>query len=179
MVPRLEIYAADTTNADKKKKSSINNRPPQKLFDPKEVQQLSKGSGEGVIPRARGYYQYKNETFKNGFLEKEVKIAGLIVSGVKPSLEEVSKFTSGDSDGNVASKTAEINALIGNVAVDDYEFEAGDSVIVTKGELENLTGIVQSVLHDDVKVEADVKELKVNPMMMMTMIIIIMMIIIP
>ena len=163
LIPRLDIYIPEDQKSERKRGKTAN-RPPQKLFDQKEVNQLARGVKDGHVTRSKGYWVFKSDSYKDGFLEKDVKVASLDLNATKPSLEEVSKFTTGgpDEEGGLASKAAEINALIGSVTVDEYEFEAGDSVVVTTGDLVNLTGTVQGVLHDEVRVVADVQELKVG-----------------
>ncbi|KAF7684164.1 Transcription elongation factor SPT5 [Astathelohania contejeani] len=73
------------------------------------------------IAKSRGYFIYRRETYKNGFLEKDVLVSNLEFENVDPTFEELSIFN--------------IKIQIPSV---------GDKVLVRNGELAKTVGTVET-----------------------------------
>jgi transcription elongation factor SPT5 len=144
LIPRLD-FTADGAK-DGKRKSTKNPRPPQRLFNPKDVDKSDKS-----LAKSKGYWIWGADMFdKNGYLEKEMKLPGLSMGDVSPSLEELSRFSSangapGEFNG-MASALSEIDAQAPRAAVESLStFKPGDKVRITTGELLNAQGVIKSV----------------------------------
>jgi transcription elongation factor SPT5 len=155
MIPRLD-YGAKNAEGDKKRRSAI--RPPQRFFNPKDVDR----SDRSLSRSNRGYWIWGNETFdKNGFLEREIKINSLDTENIQPTLEEIAKFSSAvgeQADG--LSMGGQMNMLAlaeARPPTDDAEdanrFQLGDLVSIIEGELINAQGIVKSVTPQSVTLQ--------------------------
>ncbi|ORZ33251.1 hypothetical protein BCR44DRAFT_1514856 [Catenaria anguillulae PL171] len=122
--------------------SAAATRPPQRLFNPREFpSHISRKITRG----ANGTLKLGGETFRDGYLEKAVRVTALDLNGAPPTLEEIEKFAGG-SHGVIDAKTlkslkhaAETREAEGTV------FTAGDRVVVTQGELANVPAIIKSI----------------------------------
>ncbi|KAJ3330941.1 transcription elongation factor spt5 [Blyttiomyces sp. JEL0837] len=137
LLPRID-YSKDEKKKDavgEKRKAFSFTIPPQKLFVVGSVH-------HSLVSRAKhgGGYVYQNETFdKDGYLEKEIKVAGLEIDSVNPTLEEITKFNGGTFN----EKSADLNSLAARSAAD--ELQIGENVEVIRGEMKDLTGKVVSI----------------------------------
>ncbi|KAG5456129.1 MAG: early transcription elongation factor of RNA pol II, NGN section-domain-containing protein [Olpidium bornovanus] len=126
-----------------KARKPLSQRPPQKLFNPKEIELLDRT--KPVIPKGRNVFTYGTDVFKDGFLEKDVRVGMLTVENVNPTLEEIQRFA-GDGGANGYEGNVDLSALAATALKDGpVEFVPGDKVEVTNGEMKNVQGIVQSV----------------------------------
>jgi transcription elongation factor SPT5 len=147
VIPRLEINTVTEEGDNGKRKKT--QRPPAKLFDPHSINKLDKNG----VSKTKNFWHYKGENFKDGFLIKDFKVATLDTENVNPSLEEISKFVSGDQDLRDLS--------ISNVnAGKSVDFDIGDTVEVIEGDLIHLMGTVESVTDNIIKVKPQVDDLK-------------------
>ncbi|ORY05248.1 transcription elongation factor Spt5 [Basidiobolus meristosporus CBS 931.73] len=137
LIPRLDF------TQEKKKSAAF--RPPQKLFNPKDVEKLDRS--KPVFPKPKGYFLYGNELFKDGYLEKDVKITSLVTEFVNPTLDEITRF----SNGGVDDERGLDLSTLGNSGI-VAQFQPGDHVEVTEGDLINLHGVVESVENDIVMI---------------------------
>ena len=134
-------------------------RPPQRLFS--EIEAKKKHSRYLQLSNSlnKKQWTYKNETYVNGFLIKEFKIQALKIDDVKPTLEEVTKFTAGAEDG---TENLDLTALAASVkknsATDSYL--PGDMVEVYEGEQQGVSGKAISVRGDIVTLSAIGGELR-------------------
>ncbi|KAJ1966623.1 transcription elongation factor spt5, partial [Dimargaris xerosporica] len=157
LIPRLDYgnqhrEAADADDAAKKRKkggfpySNPNEpRPPQRLFNPREADKLDRS--KPLMARGRGVYVYGADTFRDGFLEKAVKVNSLITQNVNPTLDEITKFSTADG-GDEEEQALSLSALAGSAATETLSAESirpGDNVEVTEGDMVHVHGIVTSV----------------------------------
>ncbi|KAK9768889.1 transcription elongation factor spt5 [Basidiobolus ranarum] len=148
LIPRLDLTQEKTDPFGKKKSSSAPSgfRPPQKLFNPKDVEKLDRS--KPVFPKPKGYFLYGSEMFKEGYLEKDMKISSLVTDFVNPTLDEITRFTNGGADDERGGLDLSTLGNTGIVA----QFQPGDHVEVTEGDLINLHGVVESVENDIVTI---------------------------
>jgi transcription elongation factor SPT5 len=74
LVPRLELE--DRDEYDKKRKKGTY-RPPQKLFNPERLNSKVLTSS---LQKKGGYWHLGSDTFKDGYLEKDMKVTGLVIN---------------------------------------------------------------------------------------------------
>ncbi|ORX44147.1 transcription elongation factor Spt5 [Piromyces finnis] len=153
IIPRLELKKKGLLDNKKRKKEE--GRPPQKLFNPNDVDK-----SDHNLSKSKGYWIYGSDMFnKDGYLEKEMKIISLDTNNINPTLDEITKFTGG-AIGENQTDLAELSITSGTAVASTEDFFVGEHVEVTEGELINLHGIVKSVDNDIVSIiPADSEEL--------------------
>lgn len=156
-IPRIDLNPRDESSLDgrKRKKPGIvgapNMRPPQRFFNYEEV---IKVYTRKAVAKRNQVYVFQNETYKDGFLEKDFKLSALSLDDVNPTLDEITRFTRGqdgtENESNVdlsiiaeASRKAAIAVL-----------QPGDHVEVFEGEQAGMHGVVEEVSQDVVTISA-------------------------
>jgi transcription elongation factor SPT5 len=156
-IPRIDLTprdenAQDVTKKRKKQPTAAGApRPPQRLFNYEEV---TKVWGRKSVHHKRGnIYIFQNDTYHDGFIEKDFKISALILDDVNPTLDEITQFMrkkDGESDAVVdlsviaeASKKAAVTVL-----------QPGDHIEVFEGEQSGLHGVVEEINGDVVTITA-------------------------
>lgn len=161
-IPRIDLTPREDIQTDKKRKkgaptanqSSIF-RPPQRFFNAEEVSKVFRGKVT-LKPHYSRKFVFAGDTYNNGFIEKDVRITGLITENVNPTLDEIARFTAGDRDGSGANDTA-IDLSI--IAADARKaatavLQPGDHVEVFEGEQTGIHGTVESINGDVVVIRA-------------------------
>ena len=155
-IPRIDLNPKDEPLDSKKRKkvlpgaSSFSMRPPQRFFNYEEVVKVY---GRKAVSKRNQVYVFQNDTYKDGFIEKDFKLSALQLDDVNPTLDEITQFTRGqdgaEHDGNVdlsiiaeASKKAAIAVL-----------QPGDHVEVFEGEQAGVQGTVHSIEQDIVSIQ--------------------------
>jgi len=154
-IPRIDLNPRDDSNVDKKRKKAgtglTTMRPPQRFFNYEEV---IKVYGRKQVTKRNQLYVFQNDTYKDGFIEKDFKLNALQLDNVNPTLDEITKFSRGqdgaDNENPVdlsiiaeASRKAAIAVL-----------QPGDHVEVFEGEQAGVYGVVDSINQDVVTVTA-------------------------
>ena len=155
-IPRIDLNPKDEPLDGKKRKkitpgaTSFSMRPPQRFFNYEEVVKVY---GRKAVSKRNQVYVFQNDTYKDGFIEKDFKLSALQLDDVNPTLDEITQFTRGqdgaENDANVdlsiiaeASKKAAIAVL-----------QPGDHVEVFEGEQAGVHGIVHSIEQDVVTIQ--------------------------
>ncbi|KAI8839264.1 hypothetical protein BC829DRAFT_421031 [Chytridium lagenaria] len=137
LVPRIDFASLDKRRADvagMKRKKFGGPSPPQKLFNPDDFKGLS-------VARWKGMYVFQDEYYdRDGFLEKEMKVASLETENVNPTLEEIGKFSTGSAERN-----AELNMMAAQQQLATDDFMLGENVEVIRGEMKDICGKVLSI----------------------------------
>ncbi|KAH8594737.1 hypothetical protein B0O99DRAFT_624591 [Bisporella sp. PMI_857] len=161
-VPRLDYGLHEDANAPgefgaKRKRPVAGPRPPQRLFSEVEAKKrhskfLQGGRGDKV-------WMYLGDEYVNGYCEKEVKIQTLTIKDVNPTLEEVTRFTSGAEDG---TENLDLNALAASLkqSTANASYLPGDIIEVYEGEQKGVQGKVVSVQGDIVTMAVEDGPLK-------------------
>ncbi|KAG5519596.1 hypothetical protein PMAC_001751 [Pneumocystis sp. 'macacae'] len=153
IIPRLDYSTKDKGSAfigpDGKKRYyngfSILSRPAQQFFNEKEA---AKSSGnKSLTKRGAKSYIFNNDEYENGYLMKDIKLTGLIVEGVNPTLEEITKFNSGLEDNHNFDLTSLVQSIKTSNATP--VFRPGDHVEVLEGEQAGVHGIVE-IIHNGI-----------------------------
>ncbi|KAH9946425.1 transcription elongation factor Spt5 [Epithele typhae] len=156
-IPRIDLNPKDQVTVDGKKRkksglglSSFNMRPPQRFFNYEEVARVY---GRKSVVKRNVVFVFQNDTYKDGFIEKDFRLTALQLDDVNPTLDEITRFTRGqdgnDNEANVdlsiiaeASRKAAISVL-----------QPGDHVEVFEGEQSGVHGTVHSIEQDVVTIE--------------------------
>ncbi|KAJ7072492.1 transcription elongation factor SPT5 [Mycena amicta] len=159
-IPRIDLNPRDDGSLDgpqgkKRKKSNFSGsgttRPPQRLFNYEEV--VAAWGRKNVVKRNQ-VYVFQNETYKDGFIEKDLKLSQLVLEDVNPTLEEITQFArrqdieTGESVMDLsiiadASRKAAISVL-----------QPGDHIEVFEGEQTGVHGVVEEINQDVVTITA-------------------------
>ena len=176
IVPRLEYGLNEDANApmidggvkgeaQKRKRQgglglvSPASRPPQRLFSEAQAKEKHFKYLQSMSTFDKKHWQYKGDTYINGFLIKEQRIQNLVTVNVNPTLEEVTKFTAGAEDGTENLDLAALAAsLKSNTAQNNYL--PGDMVEVYEGEQQGVCGKAVSVRGDIVTLRVTDGELQ-------------------
>ncbi|KAF8957531.1 hypothetical protein BDZ97DRAFT_1906781 [Flammula alnicola] len=157
LVPRIDMNPRDDGSLDpsskKRKKAALGAgsvRPPQRLFN---FEEIIKVYGRKNVTKRNQAYVFQNETYKEGFLEKDFKSSALITEDVNPTLDEITQFTrrQDGGDDNVvnlsviaeASRKAAIAVL-----------QPGDHIEVFEGEQAGVHGVLDEIAGDVVTITA-------------------------
>ncbi|EPQ32398.1 uncharacterized protein PFL1_00594 [Pseudozyma flocculosa PF-1] len=168
-IPRIDLNPKDsgvfTDSAGRKRKkgagagsTAINFRPPQKFFNPEEVQKAYPKE----TPSKRGsFWVFQNDSFRDGYLEKDMRVTGIITENVNPTLEEITRFA-GESAEDGAYKAGGVDlSLIADAAKKASEvlLQPGDHVEVFEGEQAGVFGVVEAVSSEVVTIKMEHEDL--------------------
>lgn len=155
LIPRIDMNPRDDMSVDgrkrKKVSTSLNMRPPQRFFNADEV---VKAYGRKQMYKRNQVWIFAGDEYKDGFLEKDFKISAVTLENVNPTLDEISRFTSG-VDGREAESSLDLSAIAeasrkAAIAV----LQPGDHVEVFEGEQSGMHGTVESIAGDVVTLSA-------------------------
>ncbi|KAI0505599.1 hypothetical protein F5B22DRAFT_661363 [Xylaria bambusicola] len=160
-IPRLDYGVRDDTLAGstadgKRKRPIMGPRPPQKLFSEVEARKRNPRILTGN-PQTNAW-SFGNDYFEGGFQVKDIKIQHLTVKDVNPSLEEVTRFTSGGEDGveNIDLKSLAASLKDSNATT---TYLPNDVVEVYEGEQKGVVGKATQVQADIVTLQVTEGEL--------------------
>ncbi|EPQ50819.1 transcription elongation factor Spt5 [Gloeophyllum trabeum ATCC 11539] len=163
-IPRIDLNPKDDTTIDGRKRkklgfgnSAVTMRPPQRFFNYEEV---AKVYGRKQVSKRNQVYVFQNDTYKDGFIEKDFKLSALQLENVNPTLDEITRFTRGmDGAENESAVDLTIIAEASRKAAIAV-LQPGDHVEVFEGEQTGVDGVVQSVEGDVVTIIANSMELE-------------------
>lgn len=155
-VPRLDYGIHDDVGTPaesfgaKRKRANNGPRPAQRLFSETEAKKRHGKYIQGN-PNTK-VWTYLSDEYVNGFCEKEVKLQALITTDVNPTLEEVTRFASGASDG---TENLDLNALAASLKAStaNTSYLPGDVIEVYEGEQKGVMGKALSVQGDIVTMQ--------------------------
>ena len=161
-IPRIDLNPKDDGAIDGKKRkkgmpAATGVRPPQRFFNYEEV---IKAYGRKMVAKRNQVYVFQNDTYKDGFIEKDYKLSGVVLEDVNPTLDEITRFARGADGGEgehavdlsiiaEASRKAAISVL-----------QPGDKVEVFEGEVAGVKGTVEAISQDIVTIRP--KDLEVG-----------------
>jgi transcription elongation factor SPT5 len=150
-VPRLDYGLHEDLNAPldgpngKRKRAPAGPRPPSRFFSEVEAKKRHAKYLTGN-PQTKTWTYYGDE-YVNGFCEKDIKIQAIQVADVTPTLEEVTRFSSGGDDG---TENIDLNALAASLKAStaNASYLPGDIVEVYEGEQKGVKGKAVSIQGD-------------------------------
>ena len=118
--------------------------PPQRLFNEHEAKKKDPKAVTQVRNLTGSQFNYKHETYVDGFLIKDFKLQHLITDNVHPKLEEITKLTRTGIDG---ADTLDLEALAHSLRNTNAEgtYMPGDEVEVYEGEQRGIIGKTEAV----------------------------------
>lgn len=153
-IPRIDLTPKEGDSLKRKKgaaqAASVVSRPPQHLFNVEEVTRIY--GIRSCVRKKNDEFVFNGDTYKSGFLEKDVKVHGIITENVNPTLDEITSFQAGNLDGEDAiTRASNLDlSIIANAAkkAATAVLQPGDHVEVFEGEQTGLEGIVESIRDD-------------------------------
>ncbi|TFL05740.1 hypothetical protein BDV98DRAFT_522976 [Pterulicium gracile] len=156
-IPRIDMTPRDESAVDgkKRKKGAVGAaavRPTQRFFNYEEVVKVY---GRKAVAKRNQVYVFQNDTYRDGFIEKDFKISALILDDVNPTLDEITQFTRGQDGMGEDANTVDLSVIAESsrkaaIAV----LQPGDHVEVFEGEQSGMHGVVQEVSQDIVTISA-------------------------
>lgn len=161
LIPRL------TTGGEEEKRLAARKRdkapfmkPPQKFFNPNEVDgatlRYSRNFGQKQM------YYWNKQYFRKGFLYKYFNFKTLDIDNVVPPRDVVDKFLRPEDDDYESIDSEDPDKELENwkkLAAENVQLTKGDKIKVVSGDLKNLTGSVVSVNKQTVKMQPDHKDI--------------------
>ena len=150
-IPRIDLNPKDDASIDGKKRKKVGTavlagmRPPQRFFNYEEVVKVY---GRKMVSKRNQVYVFQNDTYKDGFIEKDFRLSALSLENVNPTLDEITRFTKG-ADGAEGENTVDLSIIAeasrkAAIAV----LQPGDHVEVFEGEQSGVHGVVDSISQD-------------------------------
>lgn len=157
-VPRIDLNPRDDGSLEgagrKRKKAATGAgtmRPPQRLFNYEEVVKVH---GKSAVVKRNHSYVFGGDTYKDGFVEKDFKLSGLILEDVNPSLDEITQFTR-RQDGAEADNAVDLSIIAeASRKAAISVLQPGDHVEVFEGEQAGVHGVVEEISQDVVTITA-------------------------
>jgi transcription elongation factor SPT5 len=155
-IPRIDLNPKDEVVIDGKKRKktglavSTGVRPPQRFFNYEEVVKVY---GRKMVSKRNQAYIFQNDTYKDGFIEKDFKLSAIVTENVNPTLDEITRFARGNHEGEGMENTVDLSLIAeasrkAAIAV----LQPGDHVEVFEGEQAGVHGIVEAINMDIVTV---------------------------
>ncbi|KAL8277289.1 hypothetical protein RQP46_010358 [Phenoliferia psychrophenolica] len=162
-IPRIDLTPKDEgvfvgSDGKKRKKGQATPlafRPPQRFFNPEEIGKIY---GKEVTKRPGSILVFRNDTYKDGYCEKDIKLSGLILEDVKPTIDELTRFLGDGKEGEGGSSGS---LDLGTIAADARKsakstLQPGDHVEIFEGDQKGMYGTVKSIENDIVKMKPHV-----------------------
>lgn len=155
-IPRIDLNPKDEVAVDGKKRKktglavSTGVRPPQRFFNYEEVVKVY---GRKMVSKRSQAYIFQNDTYKDGFIEKDFKLSAIVTENVNPTLDEITRFARGNQEGEGIENSVDLSLIAeasrkAAIAV----LQPGDHVEVFEGEQAGVHGVVESINLDIVTV---------------------------
>ncbi len=150
-IPRIDLRPRDRKKERQAKNGlGSGSRPPQRLFQYADVRNIY--GKQSVRQGTQANYFFDNDEYIDGFCVKDVKINMVSPEDVKPTLEEISKF-SGDDQSTAKFDLSAIADANKNLTAS--VLFPGDKVEVYEGEQTGMYGLVITVSADVISIKAE------------------------
>ncbi|KAJ1030765.1 hypothetical protein NDA18_002001 [Ustilago nuda] len=169
MIPRIDLNPKDsglyTDSLGRKRKKGAGSsattvafRPPQRFFYPEEVQKAYPKD----TPTKRGsQWVFQNDSYRDGYLEKDVRVTGIITENVNPTLDEITKFA-GESSVEDGMKLGAVDlSLIADASKKATEalIQPKDQVEIFEGEQAGVYGTVKAINNEVITIQLEHEDL--------------------
>ncbi|KAL1831157.1 hypothetical protein ACET3Z_000808 [Daucus carota] len=145
LIPRIDLQALANKleNREVPKKKTFT--PPPRFMNVDEAREMHIHVERRRDPMTGDYFENINGMmFKEGFLYKTVSVKCITTSSIQPSFDELEKFRQPDENGD--DDMAGLSTLFANLKKGHFmKGTALDRVIIVKGDLKNLKGVVEKV----------------------------------
>ena len=100
-------------------------------------------------------YVFQNDTFKDGYIEKDIRLSGIQTDDVNPTLDEITKFVK-QQDGEEGEGAVDLSVIAdASKKAAMVVLQPGDHVEVFEGEQTGVHGTVQSITGEIVTLSAE------------------------
>ncbi|KAL1823667.1 hypothetical protein DCAR_0311662 [Daucus carota subsp. sativus] len=150
LIPRIDLQALANKLEGREVPKKKTFTPPPRFMNVDEAREMHIRVERRRDPMTGDYFENINGMmFKDGFLYKTVSMKSISTQNIQPSFDELEKFRQPgeNGDGDMAS----LSTLFANRK--KGHFMKGDRVIVVKGDLKNLKGVVEKVEEDTVHIK--------------------------
>lgn len=170
MIPRIDLNPKDsglyTDSLGRKRKKGVGSssttvafRPPQRFFNPEEVQKAYPRD----TPTKRGsQWVFQNDSYRDGYLEKDVRVTGIITENVNPTLDEITKFAGESTVEDGMSKLGAVDlSLIADASKKATEalIQPKDQVEIFEGEQAGVYGTVKAINNEVITIQLEHEDL--------------------
>ncbi|KAG8792382.1 transcription elongation factor spt5 [Ceratobasidium sp. 428] len=166
-IPRIDLTprddlgggAVDPKTGKRKKPgmSAPTGRPPQRFFN---VEEVTKAYGPRSVGRRQANaYVFMNDTYKDGFIEKDIRLTGIQTDNVNPTLDEITQFAGTHGEEGVPDVDLSAIADAARKAATAV-LQPGDHVEVFEGEQTGVHGVVESISGEVVLLRATHMEIE-------------------
>jgi transcription elongation factor SPT5 len=157
-IPRIDLTPKDENTQvgpDGKKRrkafaTPLAFRPPQRLFN---AEAIGKAYGQSQVSRRGGVYMFKNDEYRDGFCEKDIRLTALTIEDVTPTIDELTRFQGEAGANGEALDLTAIAEMARKVA--RTILQPGDHVQVFEGDQKGIHGTVDSIANDIVTLTPD------------------------
>ncbi|KAM0750817.1 transcription elongation factor Spt5 [Meredithblackwellia eburnea MCA 4105] len=160
-IPRIDLTPKDDgvfTGPDGRKRKKgqatpLAFRPPPRFFNPEEIGKIY-GKKE-ITKRPGGILVFKNDTYNEGYCEKDIKLSGLTIEDVSPTIDELQRFLGDGKEGEGSGASSVDFSTIAEAARQKAKstLQPGDHVEVFEGDQKGLYGTVLSINKDVITIE--------------------------
>ncbi|KAK4055816.1 transcription elongation factor spt5 [Microbotryomycetes sp. JL221] len=155
MTPKEDVVVTGPDGKKRKKAFStpVAFRPPQRFFDADEIRRVY-GQRE-VVGNRGSTYVFRNEEYRDGYIEKEFKVQAVQVEDVQPTIDEITRFL-GDaakSDNGDAFDLSSVAEAARKAA--RGILQPGDHVEIFEGDQKGIYGSVDSIINDVAQITPD------------------------
>ncbi|KAL5639866.1 hypothetical protein ACGC1H_006441 [Rhizoctonia solani] len=153
-IPRIDLTPRDDPmggsvdpKTGKRKKPGMSiptGRPPQRFFN---VEEVTKAYGPRSVGRRQANaYVFMNDTYKDGFIEKDIRLTGIQTDNVNPTLDEITQFAGIHGDDGAHRTDFDLSAIAeASRKTATAVLQPGDHVEVFEGEQTGVYGVVESI----------------------------------
>ena len=136
ILPRINYRTEGASSVQKGKSQDAPMRPPARLFDQHEAAKY------GSVTKSRGYWIFAGETYKDGFLHKDVRLSSLITDLIRPTKNEKELL-------GIVEDVEEDNEEQSSGHIKTSPFQIGERVMIKSGDLRKLVGTIESLTKGD------------------------------
>ncbi|CAE6436776.1 unnamed protein product [Rhizoctonia solani] len=153
-IPRIDLTPRDDPmgggvdpKTGKRKKPGMSiptGRPPQRFFN---VEEVTKAYGPRSVGRRQANaYVFMNDTYKDGFIEKDIRLTGIQTDNVNPTLDEITQFAGTHGEDGAHRSDFDLSAIAeASRKTATAVLQPGDHVEVFEGEQTGVYGVVESI----------------------------------
>ncbi|GAA5929923.1 hypothetical protein JCM1841_001260 [Sporobolomyces salmonicolor] len=151
-IPRIDLAPKDENlqmgpDGKKRRKAAATPlafRPPQRLFNPEAIGKIY--GSNAVSKRPGGVFLFRNDEYKDGFCEKDIRLPALAIEDVHPTIDELTRF---QGEGGAGADSLDLSAIAEMARkVARTILQPGDHVEIFEGDQKGVYGTVDSIANE-------------------------------
>ncbi|KAM0786565.1 hypothetical protein ACM66B_002021 [Microbotryomycetes sp. NB124-2] len=153
MTPKEDVSGPDGKKRKKAVSAPLAFRPPQRFFNHEEIARVY-GSKE-VSRRPGDVYIFRNDSFQNGYIEKEFKVQAIQVEDVQPTIDEITRFV-GDGTKSENGDVFDLSSVAEAARKAARSIlQPGDQVEIFEGDQKGIYGTIDSIVNEIAQITPD------------------------